>query len=286
MGESLDIRGLAEVAHFSPFHFHRLFSAWMGESVGDYVRRRRLESAAYRLVVQPTSSVLDIALTVGFGSAEAFARAFKDRFGCAPTAWRLRRTRHRRQDSNPGQVDSKNDQVSLAALGNHASASSREAHRPVNVHLIDRQPVDVAYLRYVGPFDESIVRFWETAVVPWLTTNRLLDKPKYGITCDVPSVVAPSQCRYDACVEVAPDFLPNGGALTTTIPGGRYATLEFDGKVADIGEAWTALLRDWLPSSGLQLDNRPMFEYQPPDGRYDASTGTISCEVCIPIAPL
>ena len=82
LGESLDVDGLAEVANFSPFHFHRLFSVWMGESVGEYVRRRRLESAAYRLVVQPMSSVLDIALTVGFGSAEAFARAFKDRFGC------------------------------------------------------------------------------------------------------------------------------------------------------------------------------------------------------------
>ena len=70
---------LAEVAHFSPFHFHRLFSAWMGETLGDYLRRRRVEVAAMRLVAQPRVTVLQTALSVGFGSAEAFTRAFKAR---------------------------------------------------------------------------------------------------------------------------------------------------------------------------------------------------------------
>src|SRR3981081_2505903 len=83
--QTLDLETLAEVAHFSPFHFHRLFSAWMGETLGDYLRRRRVEIAATRLVGQPRVRVLQIALSVGFGSAEAFARAFKTRFGCSPT---------------------------------------------------------------------------------------------------------------------------------------------------------------------------------------------------------
>src|ERR1700716_3006426 len=73
----LDLDTLAGVAHFSPFHFHRLFSAWMGETLGEYVRRRRLEIAAQRLVSQPAVPVLQVALSVGFASAEAFARAFK-----------------------------------------------------------------------------------------------------------------------------------------------------------------------------------------------------------------
>ena len=46
LDESLELATLAEVAHFSSFHFHRLFSAWMGETLGDYLRRRRLEVAA------------------------------------------------------------------------------------------------------------------------------------------------------------------------------------------------------------------------------------------------
>ena len=88
LDEPLDLAVLAEVAHFSPFHFHRLFAAWMGETLGEYLRRRRDEVAAMRLLSQPRLPVLNAALSVGFGSGEAFSRAFKTRFGCSPSAWR------------------------------------------------------------------------------------------------------------------------------------------------------------------------------------------------------
>src|SRR5690349_21467375 len=84
----LDLASLAGVAHFSPYHFHRLFHALMGEALGDYVRRRRLELAAVRLRSQPQIPVTQIALAVGFGSAEAFSRAFRARFASSPTQYR------------------------------------------------------------------------------------------------------------------------------------------------------------------------------------------------------
>ena len=70
------------------------------------------------------------------------------------------------------------------------------------------------------------------------------------------------------------------------IPGGKYASLAFDGTGAEIGAAWDALLRDWLPKSGLQLDSRPFFEHYPIDGRHDPKTGAFSCNICVPVAPL
>src|SRR5574343_1501908 len=88
LDQSLEVAALAEVAHFSPFHFHRVFSAWVGEPLGEYVRRRRLEVGALHLAGNARVSVLAVALDVGFGSGEAFARAFKLRFGCTPTALR------------------------------------------------------------------------------------------------------------------------------------------------------------------------------------------------------
>nr|WP_315217962.1 AraC family transcriptional regulator [uncultured Duganella sp.] len=89
LDQPLDLRQLAEVANFSPYHFHRVFAAWMGETLGDYARRRRLEKAAFRLSCKPAVSVLETALATGFGSGEAFSRAFKLKFGCTPTEWRL-----------------------------------------------------------------------------------------------------------------------------------------------------------------------------------------------------
>ena len=80
--------------------------------------------------------------------------------------------------------------------------------------------------------------------------------------------------------------MATGSALKTTIPGGKYAVLKFKGTVDQVGKAWSALLRDWLPSSGLQLDGRPCFEYYPKGAACDRETGEFECEICIPVAPL
>jgi AraC family transcriptional regulator len=157
----------------------------------------------------------------------------------------------------------------------------------MNVKLIERQPATIAYLRHLGPYGPDIARFWQEAYVPWAVMNRLgPDHARYGISHDDPSITAPEQCRYDACAEVASDFVVNGAALKATIPGGKYAVLAFRGTVQQVGEAWAAILRDWLPSSGLQRDSRPSFEYYPKGSAFDPNTGVFECEICIPVAPL
>lgn len=152
----------------------------------------------------------------------------------------------------------------------------------MNVKLIDRLPVTVAYLRHLGPYGEAIARFWQDTYYPWAATNDLLKTARYGISYDDPSITAAERCRYDACAEVAADFVVSG-AFKTTIPGGKYAALRYYGTGERIGDAWTALLRGWLPDSGLQLDARPCFEHYPADGRYDPQTGEFECEICIPV---
>src|ERR1700733_626695 len=151
LDQFLDLETLAEVAHFSPFHFHRLFSALMGETLGSYLRRRRCEVAATRLLAQPKLSILKIALGVGFGSAEALAHAFNARFGCSPTTWRLEQSAARSAKSNPDQAMRKADQASDVESRNNGASNSNAAEKHMKVEVIDRQPTPVAYLRYVGP---------------------------------------------------------------------------------------------------------------------------------------
>jgi AraC family transcriptional regulator len=274
----LDLATLAEVAHFSPFHFHRLFAAWMGETLGDYLRRRRLEVAAGRLQSQPRLTVLEAALAVGFGSGEAFSRAFKLRFGCSPSAWR--------ENRNPDQGERKRGQA-LAPHSAHDGASThRNSEVPMEVALIDREPVTVAYLRHTGPYGVPIGKFWGETVAPWMVRNRLIGQARYGISHDDPSVTDPERCRYDACAELPASITPAEKLLTTTLPGGRYAVLHFSGTAATIVDAWNRLLRDWLPDSSLQLDARPCFEYYPTSAKYDPKTGVFECDICIPVAPL
>jgi len=275
LDKKLDLAALADIASFSPFHFHRLFRALMGEALGDYVRRRRLEIAGVRLLSQHGVSVLNIALGVGFGSAEAFTRAFRARFDCSPTEWRK---------SKRGQMASKSGQSAGRTGRKNGVTTPKET--AMKVTIIERPPVHVAYLRHTGPYGAGIGRFWMKTVAPWMSTNNLMGRERFGIALDDPTVTAPAKCRYDACVQSDAKEMLSGDPGRKTIPGGKYAALSFEGTSDGIGAAWEALLRDWLPKSGLQLDSRPFFEHYPVDGRYDPKTGRFTCNICVPVAAL
>jgi AraC family transcriptional regulator len=242
-----------------------------GETLGEYTRRRRLEVAAQRMAAQPRLPVTQVALAVGFGSTEAFSRAFKSRFGATPTEWR------RTQVSNRDQWKSKVDQA--------APARSRDAGA-TKVNIVDRRPATIAYLRHVAPYCTSVSDFWMHEVAPWMDTNGLWGKPRYGISHDDPGVTAAEKLRYDAAVEVPPDFAGTGQYQNTILPGGRYAVGQFKGDDRAVGEAWAWLIRDWLSGSGMQLDSRPFFEHYPVGAAYDQETGSFECEICIPVVSL
>ncbi|NTV81129.1 MAG: helix-turn-helix transcriptional regulator, partial [Candidatus Aminicenantes bacterium] len=88
IAEDISLGKLSAVACFSPYHFHRIFSALVGEPPAEYVRRLRLEKAAGLLANEPETPVTEIALACGFSTSALFCRLFKARFGMSPTAWR------------------------------------------------------------------------------------------------------------------------------------------------------------------------------------------------------
>lgn len=87
LDEPLDRETLAAMADFSVPHFHRLFSDCVGESVGSYVRRLRLERAGRKLRMGAVN-ITDVALSAGYESHTAFGKAFKQQFGLSPSAFR------------------------------------------------------------------------------------------------------------------------------------------------------------------------------------------------------
>lgn len=294
LADSIDLLALAEVAHFSRFHFHRLFASWMGETLGDYVRRRRLETGALMLVHQTRKPVLDIALEVGFGSSEAFARAFKLHFGVTPSAWRqttpqrwqdeLAGRHPHRQKSNPDQVMSKPDQVQIIRDSDHVGSIIQEPD--MNVQILQKPSVRVVFLRHIGPYGPAITRFWQEKFLPWRHAHGLDNSPCYGIGHDDPGITPASKCRYDACVVVPEQFAVNAPASITHLPGGRYAVVDFKGEPVRVTELWMRLLRDWLPASGFQPDCRPVFEYYPAHAFDGAKEGIVECQLCLPVRPL
>ncbi len=298
LDKPLDLAQVADVANFSRFHFHRVFAAWMGETLGDYARRRRLETGAFLLSCKPDASVLEIALATGFGSGEAFARAFKLKFGCTPSAWRTSAAQHRagqiaaareryaNRHSNPDQVLRNADQVEGGALIEHDDSYQAHGERNMEVRIVDLPEVRVAYQRHIGPYGPAIGTFWREVAAPWMHSNGLSGQMCYGIGHDAPGITPPDKCRYDACVAVPETFQPSGQAGIAVLPGGRYAVAQFSGAPARVGAAWMWLTREWLPSSGLQCDGRPCFERFSAVSALDQRTGDLTCELCIPVRAL
>jgi AraC family transcriptional regulator len=162
--------------------------------------------------------------------------------------------------------------------------TARDKLACVKITLVERQPAQVACLRYTGPFGEPLARFWRRAVLPWLADHGLVDCPRFGVAIDDPAHTAPDQCRYDACVQVPPGLtLPD--AAQATIAGGRYAVTHFRGTASEIGDAWSAFIAAALSDPArLPDDTRPAFEHYPRGAGYDSRTGVFDCQLCLPLA--
>lgn len=283
--ERIDLARLAKVAAFSAYHFHRIFAAHVGETFGAYLTRRRVEQAAARMASQPQLRVLNVALSVGFGSAEAFTRAFKKHFGRVPSVWKKQRSVPWFENSKISQANS-NPSQAKGRRAVYSRTMSKIKSKPLQVSIQSRPAVRISYLRYQGPFGDAVGQFWQNEVYPWMAENNLFGVPRYGVSHDDPQVTTKNKCRYDAGVEVGPDYVPSQKAHVATVPGGLYAATQFKGTSSEIPVAWDRILREWLPASGYQLDARPCFEYYPVDGEFNEKTGVFTAALYTPIVRL
>jgi AraC family transcriptional regulator len=301
LADTLDLDTLANVAHFSPFHFHRIFQGFTGETLADCVRRHRLEAAANRLlyVRNPQPAILQIALDVGFASAEVFNRAFKAHFGCTPSAWRKSEwkawsEKHQDQRRKIRQADSKPHQDAALAFEEDSDIWQRrqttlaQQGHTMQVDIRQLPTARVAYLRHTGPFGPSVGKAWER-FMQWCGAQGLTNPPRtmWGISHDNPHVTAPEHLRYDCCIEVDDKFQAQGEIGVQQIVAGKFACMQFKGTPYNIGEAWTQLYGQWLPASGYQPDNfSPPYELYGDQSEADPKTGVFVCLLCAPVKPL
>jgi AraC family transcriptional regulator len=251
----LSLEELARLAHFSPFHFHRVFKGMLGESVQSHLRRLRLERSAARLK-SGDWPVTRIALDSGFETPEAFTRAFKAMFGASPSRYRARRRPPRPPQGRP------------AASGIHYHETSRLRNfkaaqfggKDMKVTIQTMPSRRVAFVHQVGPYSDCSTA-WDI-LGAFLGKEGLLggDSLFIGICHDDPEVTPPDRIRYDACVTVDDEFVSQGEIGVQTIPGGEYAVATHFGSYETLGESYARLLGQWLPRSGRELRATPGFE--------------------------
>jgi AraC family transcriptional regulator len=279
LDEPLSLEELARLAHFSPFHFHRVFKGMLGESVQSHIRRLRLERSATRLK-SGDWPVTRIALDSGFETPEAYTRAFKGMFGTSPSRYRS----HRRPPRPP--------QTRLVASGIHYHETPALRHfkaakledKDMNVTIQTIPPRRVAFVHHVGPYAKCS-EAWEILGAFLGKEGRLGgDSLFIGICHDDPEVTPQEKIRYDACVTVDEQFVPQGEIGVQTIPGGEHAVTTHFGSYETLGESYARLLGQWLPRSGRELRATPCFEIYLNDPNSTAPEDLVT-DIHLPLQP-
>jgi AraC family transcriptional regulator len=288
LAEPLELETLAEVACFSPYHFHRLFHGWMGETLHDFIFRLRVERAASQLIYSPRKSITEIAYDCGFSSSSTFARAFKAFHSVSASEWRQNR-KIRKTDRKGCEAELKADSGSWNATDGFGPSKEVSMTMNINVEVKQLPPMHVAYLRHVGPFQNNPGLFERLfgQICSWAGPRGLLGPGTKFLSVyhDNPDVTEAQKLRLDVAVTVPVDTKVDGEIGKQTLPGGLYAVTRVRIRQDQYGEAWDALMGGWFPSSGYQPDERPCFEIALNDPNKDPEH-MHEVEICEPVKPM
>ncbi len=247
LDEDLDLETVSGVAALSKFHFHRQFAATFDVSVHRYVQLARLKRASNRLASDGAQSVTDIAMDAGYDAPDAFARAFRRRLGQSPSSFR----------KSPDWVPW------LAAFGpldNARSKLMQIIYTDDDVTISDMAPTQVAMLEHRGDregLNDTIQRF-----IAWRKAAGLSPEtsPTFNIFRSERIPENPNDYAMDLCVGTDLPVEPNDqGMKPGMIPGGRCAVLRVVHNTHNLEPAALYLYRDWLPASGEEARDFPIY---------------------------
>lgn len=248
LDDTLDLDVLSGVAAFSRFHFHRQFAATFGLSVHRYVQLVRLKRASYRLAHRD-EPVTDIALEAGYDAPDAFARAFRQRFGQSPSSFR------KSPDWEPWLQ-------AFRPLNSARSKLMQKTFTADDVTIREVAPTRVAMFEHRGDpetIDATIQRF-----IAWRKARGLSPRtnPTFNIWHSERRPANPADYSTDICVGLNDDQSVEAGddaVKAGEIPGGRCAVLRVTGDTHNLEPAALYLYRDWLPESGEEMRDFPIY---------------------------
>ncbi|CAB3666181.1 AraC family transcriptional regulator [Achromobacter pestifer] len=248
-----DLHQLADLACLSPYHFHRVYRAMMGETVNATVQRIRMHRAAVALAGSQ-APLRDVAQRAGYESDAAFNRAFGAVFGIPPGRYRAARS----QPPDPKEL----------------------AMYPI---AIEHFPgVTLAALAHRGSYQEIGSAFTRAFM---LATGQGLASPEtigFGVYFDDPEQVPESQLRSLAGMPVAPDAALGGELERFDIPAGRCAILTYTGPYNEMSKPYQWMFSEWLPASGMVPADFPMFEQYVNDPR-TTPPAQLQTRICLPL---
>ena len=246
LDDDLDLDTLSGVAAYSKYHFHRQFTATFGLSVHRYVQLARMKRASFRLAYRDEQSITDVAMDAGYEAPDAFARAFRQRLGQSPSSFQ------KSPDWEPW----------LAVFGPIDDARSklmRKTFTADDVTIRDVPTTKVAIIEHRGDpatLGASIQRF-----IAWRKAAGLspATSPTFTVWRSERRPADPADYSVDLCVGTDRPVDETDGVKAGEIPGGRCAVLRVTGDTHNLEPAALFLYRDWLPESGEEARDFPIY---------------------------
>ncbi len=271
----LSLNALAAIAHFSPFHFHRLFKSAVGETLNHFVQRTRVEYAVRLVASAPDRTLTGIALDAGFSALAPFSRAFKEVYGIAPSRWD-RRTRLQERKIHQADAD----------FPVYTEEEFREMESRFPVRITREPAIRVAYVGTLDSYAEGAFQRTYDALMAWVESTNRSGGRVFALSYDDPDVTPPEKCRLDVACEIHDEVEPGAPVSVRTLPPMRVARAHCVGDFIRVHEVWEYLYRWWLPRSRWEPDDLPSLEYfrtQPADWWRDQR---VDLEAWIPVRPL
>ncbi|MEO7424911.1 MAG: AraC family transcriptional regulator [Fibrobacteria bacterium] len=266
-----EIRSLEEVATqvgVSPFHLTRAFSIATGNSVMRYVRGRRLTEAA-RALAKGAPNILSVAMEAGYGSHEAFSRAFRDQFGLTPE--------NVRQLGHLDNLPIMEPIIMPTNTPKQIEPIRIETGKPMLLagHCVRYSCAPVADI----PTRAEIPSQWQKFGVYLGRIPGQIGKDAYGVCSDFDE---DGNFNYLCGVETKEaSGLPNG-FTTLRLAAQRYAVFAHREHVSLISGTWDAIMGEWFPRSGQTAVQAPQFEKY--FESFDPRSGLGGMEIWVPIA--
>lgn len=265
LDRSLTAEELADHCCFSRFYFGRMFKAVTGENVYAFIKRRKLENAAFLLKTRVGLPITEIACMSGY-SPSNFASAFREHFGVSATEFRNGREYSKKVSNFPIvehilELKKRDDRYDIV--------NSR-----ITIHRISK--MDLLYDRFIGNYND-LAGFWERFCK--MAENRRLISERtnfIGISYDDPFITDENRCIYDVCINV--DNFP--GPNIHKIEEGYYACYRFSDFLTNLGKAYNEIFLFWMPFCGYKLENRFPLEIYRTGVDQD---GRATLDICIPV---
>lgn len=284
LDRSIGLKEIAEASRFSICHFHRIFLALVGETVNDYVGRKRLERAANLLIFKRELSITEIAGSTGFSSSANFAKAFKQYFGVSPSQIRKPTSA---ENSKIGKLFSKYGKAFNPSDLYPPVVANKANDNPdpfedigMNVKVAElKEQVACALASLTGYEAASLLKTWDR-LIAWARSNGIEDdkQKRFALCYANPAITPIEKCRYEASIVVGPNVNIAGPFFKLVIPAGKYAVAHFKGAPNETTQFHISLYANWLPNSGFEPDDFPLMEHYLNDVRKD---GYVEMEVYI-----